>query len=280
MVGDASWGTLGLPHKVDQAWLNVATDLPGATLRLASYERGAHVPRHSHGPPSIIYGVGGPCIEASPSQHATVRRRLTYLPAGYTHALDYVGPTQVFAIEAAPETIASLGLDGFERATPLPASLYNRIWALLLRLGQPERQAELAEEAMRLWEQAAWHLGARFPTWLPALVDLLHENWHKSPSATDLAAEIGFSPQYLCRTFKRWMGVTLTQYNQAIRLDYARGLLWGSGAEVSQIASMTGFTDQSHLTRVLRRHSGKTPGALRSDSIAPPIKLRHSYPPE
>src|SRR5206468_7916488 len=108
----------------------------------------------------------------------------------------------------------------------------------------------------------------------------LHENWHRQPSTAELAAQLGFSPQFLCRSFKRWMGVTLTQYSQAIRLDYARGLLWGSGADVSQVASMTGFTDQSHLTRVLRQHSGRTPGSLRSESIAPPVALRHSYPPD
>jgi AraC family transcriptional regulator len=107
---------------------------------------------------------------------------------------------------------------------------------------------------------------------------MLHENWHRPPSARELAAQLGFSPQYLCRSFKQWMGLTLTQYNQAIRLDYARGLLWGSGTDLSEIASMTGFTDQSHLTRVLRRHSGRTPGALRADSIAPPVDLQHRFP--
>jgi transcriptional regulator GlxA family with amidase domain len=76
------------------------------------------------------------------------------------------------------------------------------------------------------------------------------------------------------------MGMTMTRYNHAIRLDYARGLLWGSGADFAAIASMTGFTDQSHLTRALRRQSGKTPGVLRSASVAPPVELRHSYPPD
>ncbi len=272
------WGTLGQPQSPDLARMNFELDLPCATLRLASYERGARVPRHRHGPPSIVYGVGGPCIEASSHQHATVRRRLTYLPAGYTHALDYVGPTQVFAIEARPKLAARLGLDSLTRAAPLPASLYNHIWTLLIRL--PHKEAELDQIVAGLWENASYHLSARIPVWIPALVEMLHENWHVQPSASDLAASLGFSPQFLCRSFKRWVGVTLTQYVQAIRLDYARGLLWGSGTDVSEIASMTGFTDQSHLTRVLRRHSGKTPGAFRSDSIAPPVALRHRYPPD
>ena len=276
MAEPGSWGTLGQPEPPDLVRMNLELDLPSATLRLASYERGAHVPQHSHDAPSIVYGVGGPCIEASPHQHATVRRRLTYLPAGYTHALDYVGPTQVFVIEARPELAARLGLESLTRAAALPASLYNHIWTLLVQLPQP--QAELDEAVTGLWAKAAYHLGTRIPVWLPALVEMLHENWHVRPSASDLAASLGFSPQFLCRSFKRWMGVTLTQYVQAIRLDYARGLLWGSGTDVCEIASMTGFTDQSHLTRVLRRHSGKTPGALRSDSIAPPVALRHNYP--
>jgi AraC-like DNA-binding protein len=238
------------------------------------------VPTHSHGPPSLVYGVGGPCIEVSPSLHSTVRRRLTYLPAGYTHALDYVGPTQVFAIEAAPDAVASLGLGALEHSRPLPASLYDRIWTILLRLGQADGLEELDEAVMRLWEEAVYHLNARLPIWLPALIEMLHENWHKQPSAAELAGQLGFSPQFLCRSFRRWMGMTMTRYNQAIRLDYARGLLWGSGTDLAAVATMTGFTDQSHLTRALRRHSGRTPGALRSDSVAPPVKLRHRYPPD
>lgn len=280
MVEGGSWGTLGCPEKNDLVRVNRELELASATLRLVSYDRGAHVPKHRHEPPSIVYGVGGPCVETSADQHATVRRRLTFLPAGYTHSLDYAGPTQLFVIEARPKLVKRLGLGSAKRATPLPASLYNDVWTLLLQLRSPAAQAELAEAVMLLWQKAAYHLNARIPLWLPALVEMLHENWHMKPSAADLAASLGFSPQFLCRSFKKWMGVTVTQYNQAIRLDYARGLIWGSGADLSQIASMTGFTDQSHLTRVLRQHSGRTPGAFRADSIAPPVALRHSYPPD
>src|SRR3978361_1614796 len=105
VVEGGAWGTLGRPEKCDLVRMNLEVEVAWATLRLASYDRGAHVPRHRHGPPSLVYGVGGPCVETSAHQHATVRRRLTYLPAGYTHALDYGGPTQVFAIEARPELV-------------------------------------------------------------------------------------------------------------------------------------------------------------------------------
>src|SRR3569623_1633373 len=133
MVGDTSWGTLGRPRELDEVRLNLVLELPSGTLRLASYERGAHVPEHRHEQPSLVYGVGGPCVETSASQHDTVRRRLTYLPAGYAHALDYVGPTQVFAIDAGPELAARLGLDAFRRAAPLPARHYNQDRAVLHR---------------------------------------------------------------------------------------------------------------------------------------------------
>jgi AraC-like DNA-binding protein len=90
-------------------------------------------------------------------------------------------------------------------------------------------------------------------------------------------AELGFSPQYLCRAFKRAVGLTLKQYSQALRLDYARALLWGSGRSISEIATITGFADQSHLTRVLRQRSGQTPVKLRLNSFAPDVALTHKY---
>lgn len=270
------WGTLGQSATSTSARQNLELEIGPFTLRQATYDAGAHVAEHRHDRPSVVYGVGGPCIESSGGPRI-VRRRLTFLPTGYTHSLDYVAPTQVFAIEAEPGSAEALQLAEIGSAVPLPASLYDNIWDILLRVQDPANLPAVANAVTTFWTRSASYLLGRQPRWLPALLEQLHANWESPPSATALARELGFSPQFLCRAFKRATGLTMRQYNQAIRLDYARGLLWGSGQSVSEIAGVTGFSDQSHLTRVLRDRMGETPTSLRSRSFVPEVPLRHSY---
>jgi len=270
------WGTLGPPKAVGAARQNIDRAAAGFRLRQATYAAGAEVAVHTHDRPSIVYGIGGPCVEIAEGA-PTERRRLTFLPTGHRHALHYTGPTHVFVIEA--EQAGAPGRSQLHQATaatPLPASLYDDIWQILTALHRAAADAELARAVGAMWQRAGHYVTLPRPTWIGPLLDRLHADWEVAPSATALARQFGFSPQYLCRIFKQVLGVTMKQYNRAIRVDYARGLLWGSGMPVSEIADATGFSDQSHLTRVVREHTGNTPVALRSHSFVPRLPLRHT----
>ena len=260
------WGTLGQPTSTASARINLQTRVGSISLRHATYDAGAQVSLHRHECASIVYGAGGPCIELSASGERVSRRRLTFLPAGHEHALHYLGPTQVLVTEVHPIVAESLGINEARGSLALPASFYDRMWDILGLLAKGD-QAGLSRALESFWSASAVYLAAKLPSWLPELIDRLHEDWETQPSATNLARELGFSPQYLCRAFKRTIGLTLKQYNQSVRLDYARALLWGSGRSISEIATITGFADQSHLTRVLRQRSGQTPVKLRSTGL-------------
>ncbi|RYG53855.1 AraC family transcriptional regulator, partial [bacterium] len=58
-------------------------------------------------------------------------------------------------------------------------------------------------------------------------------------------------------------GQTPHQFVMSLRVDRARELLVAGRHTPTDVAAMTGFADQSHLTRHLRRQLGVTPGALR-----------------
>ncbi len=49
------------------------------------------------------------------------------------------------------------------------------------------------------------------------------------------------------------------------RVDEARSLLQHTNASIAAIALQTGFADQSHLTRTMRKRLGVTPGEVRTD---------------
>lgn len=264
-----TWGTLGQPlagAASGQLLRRVPTEV--ATLRHAFYENGATIARHHHGCASLVYGVGGPCYETGPKlpHHSpgVVKRRLTFHPAGYEHSLRFGGPCHVLAIDIhGSDFPIGENLSWPSRSTVLPATLYNHVWRAMLRIADDRPPGCVAEALTDLIVGAAGYVARRKPEWLLELVDHIHGHWQDIQSVNSLASDFGISPQYMCRAFKAHLGATIGQYSLLLRLDHARGLLWGTGRPISLIAAETGFSDQSHLTRTLTRHSDRTPARMR-----------------
>jgi len=95
------------------------------------------------------------------------------------------------------------------------------------------------------------------------VIDYVAENLGGPISLDNLAAVTGVGASRLHAQFKRAVGLPLHQFVIQQRVKRARELLSASKLSVAEIAYRTGFSDQSHLTRVLRRHTGLTPRAFR-----------------
>lgn len=78
----------------------------------------------------------------------------------------------------------------------------------------------------------------------------------------DLAQVARLSPFYFARCFKATTGLTPHQYLLERRLERAKELLLRSPLTPAQVALQCGFSDQSHLTRHMKRAMGVTPAAL------------------
>ncbi len=258
---DNPWGTLGEPAPQAQARLLHLVETPAATLRHAFYPAGAVIPYHSHDCESVVYGVGGPCYESRSSDAGrspeAIARRLTYRPRGYAHSLRFAGPTHLLAVEFGESH------DESHSSKPLPATLYGDIWLAMLRFTDSQPLDLIAEALETLISKVRQCLAHPLPQWLEGVIDRIHATWQEPQGVNRLARTFGVSPQHLCRAFKRHLGVTIGQYSLLLRLDYARGLLWGTGVPIAEVAAETGFSDQAHLTRALSAHSLKTPARLR-----------------
>ena len=101
------------------------------------------------------------------------------------------------------------------------------------------------------------------PAWLARVVDYLHANDDRTISIEDVAAEVGLHPGYLARTFREHVGKPLASYAREIRLERVANELSTTDDRILDIAIAAGFTDQSHLTRLFRRHYGVTPAQYR-----------------
>ena len=83
---------------------------------------------------------------------------------------------------------------------------------------------------------------------------------HADPVSLDQLANLaGLSRFYLCRLFRRETGLSLSAYQMQIRIDRAKQLL-AKGIPIAQVASETGFYDQSHFGYHFKRLVGTTAG--------------------
>ena len=170
------------------------------------------------------------------------------------HALDYV-------LKPFLDERMRLAL---ERAALLasPAELAQRLRALLAEPSTPAALGGLAREMLvRLDPRPA--LAKAWPPWLQRLLEMVQSRSRETLTLCELARTAGLHPVYLARAFRANVGMTLGAYLRKLRVDRAAEQLTATALSIAEIALETGFSDQSHLTRVFHRAIGVTPGQYR-----------------
>ena len=104
---------------------------------------------------------------------------------------------------------------------------------------------------------------------LRAALDHARENFADSVRVEKMAEIAGMSVAQLERAMRRAVGVTPKQFVQRLRSDHAAALLATTTRPIAEIASASGFYDQSQFTRLFRVATGMTPGAYRSIATTP-----------
>lgn len=98
-----------------------------------------------------------------------------------------------------------------------------------------------------------------------ALVEGVREALVSSPdiSLPELARLLAVSPHHLSRVFQRTTGQTISRYRMRLRVRAALERLAGGERDLARLAADVGFSDQSHLHRVVREETARSPSALR-----------------
>lgn len=93
---------------------------------------------------------------------------------------------------------------------------------------------------------------------------LLRERFASGVRIGDVAREVGASPSLLRAQFVRRRGETPVARLQTIRLEHALALLAAdANLTLDAVADLCGYDSASHLSRHVKRATGKSPGACR-----------------
>jgi AraC-like DNA-binding protein len=91
---------------------------------------------------------------------------------------------------------------------------------------------------------------------------LMEERFLEFRTVEEVAAEIGFSPIYLSRLFKRFAGSGAYRYLLRLRMNYAAELILERGLKVSAVAQRLRYADAFQFSRAFKRVFGVPPSSL------------------
>lgn len=98
--------------------------------------------------------------------------------------------------------------------------------------------------------------------------DYIRDNLTEPLPLALVARKAGLSESHFCRVFRTATGLTLTDYVNRKRIEWAKQELLKSGARVSEIAFLIGYQSLSQFNRSFARLTGKSPSAWRAEELA------------
>ncbi|GAA3843747.1 AraC family transcriptional regulator [Streptomyces coacervatus] len=205
--------------------------------------------RHEHGTPHDTVTLLPPHVphNGSPATAHGFRKRVLYLDG-----------TQL------ADGLIGAAVDRPDLRDPV---LRLRVGQLHTALARGGDELEAESRLMFIRERLRAHLRPRLvpegPRPDPALArrlrELLDERVVDGLTLDEAAGLVHAHPAHLVRAFSTAYGIAPHQYLNSRRVDRARRLLL-DGRSPGEVASATGFFDQSHLTRHFRKLVGVTPG--------------------
>nr|WP_306798758.1 helix-turn-helix transcriptional regulator [Oceanobacillus saliphilus] len=91
--------------------------------------------------------------------------------------------------------------------------------------------------------------------------------YDKQIDKNELADLCNTHPSHLSRKFKQETGMTITLYQQMVRINKSKHLLRTEDLSIEEIAWIVGYEDSSYFARVFKKDTGYTPSQYREGSM-------------
>ncbi len=118
------------------------------------------------------------------------------------------------------------------------------------------------------------YFSLEYETRLNRAINFIRQNLEKKLSLDEVAKEASFSNFYFHRIFSKYVGETLNDFIWRLRAEKAVLMLHANTASVQEIAYQCGFSNQSDLSKNLKKRYKMTPTHIRQHPEL--VKIGHS----
>lgn len=108
------------------------------------------------------------------------------------------------------------------------------------------------------------------PEWTRELKEMIQDQMdtNMSMSLQQASDSLEISPAYLSREFSRYFdNLSFGDYIRKMRIEKAVALMQTPSYTLTEIAYLTGFSDQSHFNRIFKKQTGENPSAFRKNLL-------------
>jgi len=250
-------------------------DIAGFSVTEGLYAAGTALASHCHADSYLTMVLAGTYCERYAGREFTwTEGALHLLPAAERHENHFPTAVRLLRIKIEPAALERLG-EEHARSLTEPHEITGPLSRWLARRMMHEfmSQDDIAPLAMEgvLLEMLAESArssdhthGPDAPSWLRRVREMLEESYLQAPGLAALAATAGVHPVHLSREFHRHYNMTVGDYIRKRRIEHASELLSNSELSLAEVASVCGFSDQSHFCALFRKHVGVTPSKFRN----------------
>jgi AraC-like DNA-binding protein len=108
----------------------------------------------------------------------------------------------------------------------------------------------------------------KIPPWAQELKEIIQDHIDTNLSLKEISKDLAINPSYLSREFSKYFeDLSFGEYIRKHRIEKAKELIEARKYSLTEIAYLTGFSDQSHFTRIFKKHTGKNPSSFRKSLI-------------
>jgi AraC-like DNA-binding protein len=104
----------------------------------------------------------------------------------------------------------------------------------------------------------------KMPEWAQELKEIIQDHIDTNLSLKEISKSLEISPSYVSREFSKYFeDLSFGEYIRKQRIEKAKQLMQTGPYSLTEIAYLTGFSDQSHFTRIFQKYIGESPSVYR-----------------
>jgi AraC-like DNA-binding protein len=146
-------------------------------------------------------------------------------------------------------------------------ALYS--WAKHLQ-NEKHTQSPIENMLVEVYQKFLKQKTGKAPAWAQELKEIIQDqiDTNLALSLKEISQNLNVHPSYLSREFSKYFDdLSFGDYIRKLRIEKAVVLLNDSKHSLAEIAYLTGFSDQSHFTRIFKKTTGKSPLSYRKSLV-------------